>query len=80
MIRGKSDYGLVIFADKRYSKNDKRDKLPQWIRQFMRDGFLNLSSEGALHEARQVEASQSDQTMLTYNVYHALNVFAECIT
>jgi len=62
VIRGKSDYGLVIFADKRYSKADKRDKLPQWIRQFLRDGVLNLSSEAALHEARQFlrEMAQPD--------------------
>ena len=52
VIRGKSDYGLVIFADKRYNKADKRDKLPQWIRQFMQDNTLNLSTEMALHEAR----------------------------
>jgi hypothetical protein len=33
VIRGKTDYGLVVFGDKRYNRNDKRDKLPQWIRQ-----------------------------------------------
>ncbi|KAL3897883.1 MAG: hypothetical protein SGPRY_012958, partial [Prymnesium sp.] len=58
VIRGKSDYGLVVFADKRYNKQEKREKLPQWIRQFMRDSFLNLSTEAALHEARQVAPHQ----------------------
>ena len=51
VIRGKMDYGLVVFADKRYNRADKRDKLPQWIRQFMQDNKLNLSTEMALHEA-----------------------------
>src|SRR5690606_25627519 len=28
VIRGKSDYGLMVFADKRYNRLDKRGKLP----------------------------------------------------
>ena len=52
VIRGKSDYGLVVFADKRYAKADKREKLPRWIQQFMGDGCLNLSTELALHRAK----------------------------
>ncbi|KAL1504663.1 hypothetical protein AB1Y20_008443 [Prymnesium parvum] len=64
VIRGKSDYGLVVFADKRYNKADKREKLPQWIRQFMSERLLNLSVEGALHEARQFlrEMAQPSET------------------
>lgn len=31
VIRSKADYGLMIFADKRYQRHDKRDKLPGWI-------------------------------------------------
>ena len=52
VIRGKSDYGLVIFADKRYSRPDKREKLPQWIQQFMTEQNLNLSSDVAMAKAR----------------------------
>jgi hypothetical protein len=52
VIRGKTDYGLVVFGDKRYNRNDKRDKLPQWIRQFMTESCLNLSTDMAVHRAR----------------------------
>ena len=30
-IRGKTDYGIMVFADKRFSRADKRGKLPKWI-------------------------------------------------
>jgi DNA excision repair protein ERCC-2 len=30
-LRGKTDYGIMIFADKRFARNDKRGKLPKWI-------------------------------------------------
>jgi len=52
VIRGKTDYGIVIFADKRYNRADKRDKLPGWIKQFITDASLNLSSDLAMHKAR----------------------------
>jgi len=53
VIRGKNDYGLVIFADSRYSKHDKRSKLPAWIQQFMTDALSNLSTDVAMASARQ---------------------------
>lgn len=53
VIRGKSDYGLVIFADSRYNKQDKKSKLPQWIQQFMSDALSNLSTDVAMASARQ---------------------------
>jgi DNA excision repair protein ERCC-2 len=28
VLRSKYDYGLMIFADKRYARADKKDKLP----------------------------------------------------
>ena len=30
-LRGKTDYGIMIFADKRFSRSDKKGKLPKWI-------------------------------------------------
>ena len=53
VIRGKNDYGLVILADNRYNKQDKKSKLPQWIQQFMSDGLSNLSTDVAMASARQ---------------------------
>ena len=53
VIRSKTDYGLMIFADSRYNRHDKRSKLPKWILQFLTDGFLNLSTDMALQHVRQ---------------------------
>ena len=53
VIRGKNDYGLVVLADQRYNKPDKKNKLPQWIQQFMTDPLSNLSTDNAMHAARQ---------------------------
>uniref|UniRef100_A0A1D1YM86 DNA 5'-3' helicase n=1 Tax=Anthurium amnicola TaxID=1678845 RepID=A0A1D1YM86_9ARAE len=53
VIRSKADYGMMIFADKRYSRQDKRTKLPGWILSHLRDAHLNLSTDMALHIARE---------------------------
>ncbi|KAK8916305.1 DNA repair helicase UVH6 [Platanthera zijinensis] len=53
VIRSKADYGMMIFADKRYSRHDKRSKLPSWILSCLRDAHLNLSTDMALHIARE---------------------------
>ncbi len=52
VLRGKDDYGLMVFADKRYSRNDKLSKLPKWIMQSIIEGNLSLSTEMAVHIAR----------------------------
>ncbi|KAJ8044735.1 General transcription and DNA repair factor IIH helicase subunit XPD [Holothuria leucospilota] len=44
-LRGKTDYGIMIFADKRFSRADKRGKLPRWIQEHMKDSLLNLSTD-----------------------------------
>eukprot|EP00605_Chrysophyceae_sp_TOSAG23-4_P001829 GSChrysophyteH1.ASY1.ANO1.2019.1 assembled CDS len=48
VIRSKEDYGVVILADYRYNKQDKRSKLPQWVQQFMRESSLNCSTDTAI--------------------------------
>lgn len=53
VIRSKADYGMMIFADKRYSRHDKRSKLPGWILSHLHDAHLNLSTDMALHTARE---------------------------
>lgn len=47
-IRGKTDYGIMIFADKRFARSDKRSKLPKWIQAHLTDGLCNLSTEEAV--------------------------------
>lgn len=50
-IRGKTDYGIMVFADKRFSKNDKRNKLPKWIQDYLTDNLCNLSIEEGIQIA-----------------------------
>lgn len=52
VIRSKTDYGLVVLADSRYNKHDKRSKLPPWITQFLRDENLSLSTDIAIEHMR----------------------------
>ncbi|KAL1457434.1 hypothetical protein WDU94_007667 [Cyamophila willieti] len=47
-IRGKTDYGIMIFADKRFARADKRSKLPKWIQEYLTDNLTNLSTEEAV--------------------------------
>lgn len=37
--------GMMIFADKRYQRHDKRDKLPSWITRHLKEAHLNLSTD-----------------------------------
>ncbi|KAF9053674.1 DNA repair helicase [Hymenopellis radicata] len=48
VLRGKTDWGLMIFADKRFARSDKRSKLPRWINQYITDTVANLSTDMAL--------------------------------
>lgn len=53
VIRSKTDYGLIVLADSRYNRHDKRSKLPKWILQFLNDSCLNLSTDMAIQHVRQ---------------------------
>eukprot|EP00730_Choanoeca_flexa_P003137 TRINITY_DN11302_c0_g1_i3.p1 TRINITY_DN11302_c0_g1~~TRINITY_DN11302_c0_g1_i3.p1 ORF type:complete len:779 (+),score=155.49 TRINITY_DN11302_c0_g1_i3:1682-4018(+) len=46
-IRGKTDYGIMCFADQRFSRSDKRNKIPKWIQKYITEGHVNLSTEQA---------------------------------
>lgn len=52
VLRGKTDYGLMVLADKRYSRADKRSKLPKWINTCLTDTSLNLSTDMAIGMTR----------------------------
>ncbi|CAM9725934.1 unnamed protein product, partial [Hapterophycus canaliculatus] len=52
VIRSKTDYGLVILADSRYNRHDKRSKLPGWVLQFLDESHLNMSADNAVAMAR----------------------------
>ncbi|XP_048355261.1 general transcription and DNA repair factor IIH helicase subunit XPD isoform X1 [Sphaerodactylus townsendi] len=51
-IRGKTDYGLMVFADKRFARADKRGKLPRWIQEHITDANLNLTLDEAVQVAK----------------------------
>jgi len=48
VLRGKTDYGIMILADKRFGRQDKRGKLPKWIQEHLKDSMINLSTEEAV--------------------------------
>lgn len=52
VLRGKADYGVMILADKRYNRYDKRGKLPKWINQFITEDRLNMSTDEATSHIR----------------------------
>lgn len=52
VLRGKNDYGLMVLADKRYARSEKRAKLPMWIAQAIGPAQLNLSTDMAVQLAR----------------------------
>ena len=59
VIRSKADYGLMVFADKRYQRGDKRDKLPRWITSHLEDTHLNLSTDMLVSIARDFMGSMA---------------------
>lgn len=59
VIRSKADYGLMVFADKRYQRHDKRDKLPAWITSNLRESHLNLSTDMLLAVVREFMRSMA---------------------
>lgn len=42
----------MIFADKRFSRQDKRSKLPKWIQEHLQDNYCSLSTEESMQIAR----------------------------
>jgi DNA excision repair protein ERCC-2 len=53
VIRSKLDYGIMIFADYRYAKADKRGKLPEWIQKFLAPSLSNLTIDMTTASARE---------------------------
>jgi DNA excision repair protein ERCC-2 len=52
VLRGKTDYGIMVFADKRFARADKRAKLPKWISAEMSEAGVNLSTDMAVSMAK----------------------------
>lgn len=42
----------MIYADQRYSRQDKRSKIPEWIRNFIEPGHAALATDAAVSVAK----------------------------
>lgn len=49
----------MVFADKRYQRHDKRDKLPKWITSHLREAHMNLSTDMLVVVAREFMRSMA---------------------
>lgn len=71
-------------TDKRYQRHDKRDKLPAWITQHLKDSHLNLSTDMLLCIAREFMRSMAQpydrsavgRTLLSEAAVNALDTAA----
>jgi DNA excision repair protein ERCC-2 len=52
VLRGKDDYGIMVLADRRFARADKRDKLPKWITEAMNEACTNCSTDMAVAMAK----------------------------
>eukprot|EP00927_Polykrikos_kofoidii_P051222 TRINITY_DN45008_c0_g1_i1.p1 TRINITY_DN45008_c0_g1~~TRINITY_DN45008_c0_g1_i1.p1 ORF type:complete len:854 (-),score=118.09 TRINITY_DN45008_c0_g1_i1:124-2685(-) len=52
VIRSKRDYGIMIYADQRYARQDKRSKIPDWIRSSIEPGHVFLATDMAVQVAK----------------------------
>lgn len=52
VLRSKTDYGIVVMADARYGKADKRSRLPLWVQQFLLEHLVHLSADVAVDKLR----------------------------
>ena len=72
VLRNKSDYGLMLLIDKRYTHWDKRGKLPRWILDYLPDTHLNLSVEVAMSIARDFLKEMAQPWELKEQIGHSL--------
>eukprot|EP00047_Mylnosiga_fluctuans_P020695 m.95243 g.95243 ORF g.95243 m.95243 type:complete len:285 (+) comp8595_c0_seq1:1734-2588(+) len=75
-IRGKSDYGIMAFADQRYARADKRTKLPKWIQKYLTDDHSNLTADEGITLCRKFlrEMAQPYEPMTLESLWTAADV------
>lgn len=62
VLRNKEDYGLMVLADRRFERADKRNKLPKWIQSFLEIGNCNLSIDMAVNIGKHFFKEMAQQT------------------
>ena len=55
-----TDYGVIVFADRRFARPDKRNKLPGWVQDALEPGMTALAVDTA--------ASQVDEFLRAMSV------------
>lgn len=60
VLRGKDDYGVMVLADRRFSR--KKGQLPKWIAQGLSEADLNLSTDMAIANAKQFLRTMAQPT------------------
>ncbi|KGQ85306.1 DNA repair helicase RAD3 [Candida albicans P37005] len=60
VLRGKDDYGIMVLADRRFTR--KKNQLPKWIAQALNDSDTNLSTDMALATAKKFLRSLAQPT------------------
>ncbi|ETB60031.1 hypothetical protein YYC_02420 [Plasmodium yoelii 17X] len=71
IIRNKKDYGIMIFSDIRYTRNDKKGKLPPWIIKCMDVSNTNLTIGAGVNISKKFllnmsqEYKETDQTKIS---------------
>ena len=67
VVRSKTDYGVLVFADNRFHRSDKRAKLPGWVTQFLGESQLDLTTDSAVAQIKSFlrqTGQPVDQTVL----------------
>lgn len=67
VLRNKNDYGLMILADERFERSDKKSKLPKWIQGCIDGGNCNLSVDMALSIAKRFFREMAQECVGTGN-------------
>ncbi|KAI3960399.1 hypothetical protein MKW98_017123 [Papaver atlanticum] len=77
VIRSKADYGIMILADKRYSRQDKLSKLPPWILSHLPKSHQNLSTDMALRTAKEFPRKLAQPQEITCAQGNMPTIFSE---
>jgi len=64
VIRNKFDYGIMVFADRRYARFDKLTKLPRWILQFLSEEQIYIDMETAITKIKQFLLEMAQQALI----------------
>lgn len=68
VIRSKSDYAVMVFADSRYNFPAKQSKLPDWIKKEITTDYTSLSTDVAVQIVKQFVREMAQPWELTSKI------------